>query len=596
MNRSGARIRALVPGIAGVLLVAACGMATDVQDSAVDDRGSRAVGASPDFAATWADWSNPANGFVIDGWSENNEKRVLWQQSDVTGNGNTETTVSEGMGYGLLLAYANNDQGLFDQFLNYVVNEGNTHGCAAWDSQAGSCTQRSLLMPWLVDHTGDPFEYQGNNTSGSATDADIQIAWAVGLAAEMQQQGKWRAFSPGSALPSNLGSYSQVYSALLTEIESHDIDRGTNLYLPGNQWGAAGQAVIFSGYYTPRAMDFFAAHPPGNEAAVASSGGSSCAPASTVLCVEFANNAGTALHADYVSGKSSPAGQPVPQWSPGLNDGQSTPAVSTGYSASFMGQAWSGEWATIGFDLAEYDASGTATTQCPYQFNMDAEGNWTAEKLSGKAELNCSVATVASNSFTVTVSPPPIDWGAVSSATLSKITAMQGKGGDANGHLIVDKFDPQTQTPVGWGPDNAYPAFGNDGARFPMWVGGCLLAGGCADASSALADLGSFFSNHLVNGQLPSTGYAWTEQAPFGTPLPTGTPVPANQQSLNATALVAAAAVGNTGLYQSLVGPTTAYSLATVSNQPHANDGSVPYFNATITLLSSAMFGSPNPL
>lgn len=146
-----------------------------------------------DFKSTYAQWSSKDNSFVnyIDQYDQ---ARVIFAGSAVTSHDNDgqSPTVSEGMGYGLLLAYANNDQILFDKFLRYVLGTAGNYGCSSYDPNKNTCYASSpFLMPWIVNKDGKPFNkvddpknpgvYHYSN--GSATDADIQIAWAVSLAA-----------------------------------------------------------------------------------------------------------------------------------------------------------------------------------------------------------------------------------------------------------------------------------------------------------------------------------------------------------------------------------------------------------------------------
>jgi len=101
--------------------------------------------------AEWEDWkskritSNGAGGY----------KRV---QRDASTN---YDTVSEGMGYGLLLAVCFNEQALFDDLYRYVKSHFNGNG----------------LMHWHIDANNNVTSHDGGD--GAATDADEDIALAL---------------------------------------------------------------------------------------------------------------------------------------------------------------------------------------------------------------------------------------------------------------------------------------------------------------------------------------------------------------------------------------------------------------------------------
>ena len=130
-------------------------------------------------------------------------------------NGVTNRTVSEGIGYGMLLAVYFADQTLFDNLWAFKVAR-----------SSGKTTQ---LMPWVIENDGitivDP---------NSASDADFDIAFAL-LMAHYQ----W-----GSG-----GTYN-YQSLALTEIQrcrQYDINTGTNSVRPGDAWNDWG----YPSYYFP---------------------------------------------------------------------------------------------------------------------------------------------------------------------------------------------------------------------------------------------------------------------------------------------------------------------------------------------------------
>lgn len=108
-----------------------------------------------------ADWNNYKNNF-IDQWSQNGDNfaKVVFTRS-----GQNDTGVSEGMGYGMLLAVQNNDQATFDKMLAFVLNSG--------------LVDQNGLLNWKYDQNGVLAQ-------GSATDADQDIAYSL-----LQAQKQW---------------------------------------------------------------------------------------------------------------------------------------------------------------------------------------------------------------------------------------------------------------------------------------------------------------------------------------------------------------------------------------------------------------------
>lgn len=166
-------------------------------------------------------------------------------------------TVSEGMAYGLFIAYAANDQKAFDKLLNFILFTSRVHGCGGVDS--GRCIRKTnYLMPWLVDKTGRPFHYTiagGHLTNGSATDADINIVWALGLASE-----RWKT---GSSTLMGSDNYAQIAKKMIAEIATYDFNQNVSffdqgkytVFSPGSQWGEGGKNLMYPGYFAPRALE-----------------------------------------------------------------------------------------------------------------------------------------------------------------------------------------------------------------------------------------------------------------------------------------------------------------------------------------------------
>jgi endo-1,4-beta-D-glucanase Y len=118
-----------------------------------------------------------------------------------------DTTVSEGIGYGMIFAVVMDDQTLFDAFWKYSQLHVNGNG----------------LMNWKVDPSGQvPMDGMG-----AATDADEDMAWALILADK-----KW---GGGGSLGM---PYLDVAKAQIDRIWNHEVDHGRgDLLLAGDSWG-----------------------------------------------------------------------------------------------------------------------------------------------------------------------------------------------------------------------------------------------------------------------------------------------------------------------------------------------------------------------
>lgn len=136
-------------------------------------------------------------------------RRVLWDDN--------ASTVSEGIGYGLLLAANFNDRALFDDLVRYFRLHKNPNG----------------LMVWRLNADGSP--YQGNS---SASDGDEDIA--LGLVAAHRQWGS------GGAI-----NYLQEATALIGNIMSHDVNLSTFALKGGDAWptGPVNPSYLAPAYY-----------------------------------------------------------------------------------------------------------------------------------------------------------------------------------------------------------------------------------------------------------------------------------------------------------------------------------------------------------
>jgi endo-1,4-beta-D-glucanase Y len=197
-----------------------------------------------------------------------------WKKTFVTGSGNStrvirpengNDTVSEGIGYGMLIAVYMGDQPLFDGLWSY----------------AKAHPASGLLMNWCIPGNGGSCSASG----GSATDADEDMAFAL-LQADKQWGG---------------GSYASDASMLIKQIGDKDIDTGTMLPNGGSNFGSGMQTN--PSYWAPAYYRAFATVDSGH-------------PWNTI-----ANNVYTALNA--IAGKSNgnAAGALVPAWCSGSNCG-----------------------------------------------------------------------------------------------------------------------------------------------------------------------------------------------------------------------------------------------------------------------------------
>jgi len=196
-----------------------------------------------------------------------------WKTTFVTGSGsstkvirpeNGNDTVSEGIGYGMLIAVAVGDQTLFDGLWGY--------------SQAH--TAAGTLMNWCLPAGGGSCSASG----GSATDADEDIAYAL-----IQAGKRWG------------GSYASNAAKVIGDIWAHDIDTAAMLPNGGSNFGNGMRTN--PSYWAPAFYKAFATVDSGHG------------------WTTVANNTYTALNA--IAGKSTgaAAGALVPAWCSGSNCG-----------------------------------------------------------------------------------------------------------------------------------------------------------------------------------------------------------------------------------------------------------------------------------
>ena len=156
------------------------------------------TGADPELArSAYERWKTEL--VTADGAGENLRVRRPGNEGD--------TTVSEGIGYGMIFAVVFGDQDMFDKFWKYSQGHLNSGG----------------LMNWKVDPSGN-VPMDGN---GAATDADEDMAWALLLADK-----KWGG-SGSLGMP-----YLDVAKGQIGKIWGREVDHGRgDLLLAGDSWG-----------------------------------------------------------------------------------------------------------------------------------------------------------------------------------------------------------------------------------------------------------------------------------------------------------------------------------------------------------------------
>lgn len=123
-------------------------------------------------------------------------------------------TVSEGIGYGMLIAAYAGDQDLLDGLWNYYTDFLNNNG----------------VMNWKINGCSSVIGQNG------ATDAELDAAMALIIANK-----RW----------GNSGNINYETSAtnLITTIKNHEVESGTNVLKPGDAWGGSETTNI--SYFAP---------------------------------------------------------------------------------------------------------------------------------------------------------------------------------------------------------------------------------------------------------------------------------------------------------------------------------------------------------
>jgi len=138
--------------------------------------------------------------------------------------GEQNSTVSEGIAYGMIIAVAMDDQPLFDALWKYSQLWKNEHG----------------LMHWYINAAGT--QVLGN---GGATDSDEDIAWSL-VMADRQWGGSGSVGMP----------YLDLAKAQIDRIWQWEVDHTrSDLLLPGDAWGSN---IIFNpSYFAPNQYRIF---------------------------------------------------------------------------------------------------------------------------------------------------------------------------------------------------------------------------------------------------------------------------------------------------------------------------------------------------
>ncbi len=142
-----------------------------------------------------------------------------------TPDGQVNSTVSEGIAYGVIIAVMFDDQPLFDAFYGYALR---------WANECG-------LMSWYIAPDGS----RALGT-GAATDADEDIAWALVMAA--------RQWGGRGSLSETYLSHAQRQIERIWQFEV-DHDRYADMLLPGDEW--RGRNVFNPSYFAPHQYRLF---------------------------------------------------------------------------------------------------------------------------------------------------------------------------------------------------------------------------------------------------------------------------------------------------------------------------------------------------
>lgn len=139
-----------------------------------------------------------------------NEARVIKYVNNI------ETTVSEGIAYGMLIVVYMGDKELYDKFLTYYIARKNKHG----------------MMNWIYENCDS-----GDNMKNGATDADLDVAYSLIVATKQWPNEK---------------RYKQEASMLIDSLQKFNFtlcNTGEIIQKPGDDFG--GCTCTNPSYYSP---------------------------------------------------------------------------------------------------------------------------------------------------------------------------------------------------------------------------------------------------------------------------------------------------------------------------------------------------------
>lgn len=151
------------------------------------------------------------------------------------------STVSEGIGYGMLIAVYMDDEDVFDGLWQYEL----AHTWQSCPPGGGGCTQ-TILMNWYIASDGSVATQgsTGQDGTGAATDADEDMAFALVMAdKQWGGQGKLQK------------GYLDYAKQLLGDIWKYEIDNN-RLPKTGSSWG--GDNTLNISYFAPAYYRVFA--------------------------------------------------------------------------------------------------------------------------------------------------------------------------------------------------------------------------------------------------------------------------------------------------------------------------------------------------
>jgi endo-1,4-beta-D-glucanase Y len=557
--------------------------AEPVQESvaeAIQDASNEAAPSST-WVSTYEQWTDPANHFV-EYLPELDQARVIFIGSSAfssDGQGERPTT-AEGMGYGLLLSYANNDQDTFDKFLRYTLAAALKYGCVPFDDSQGACMAKApLMMPWIVNAAGQPFSFQSSQdadakfSAGSSTGADIQIAWALSLASEKVKSGVWNdnkfktAYGPLR--------YQDIFNALAKAIRLNDVDMSTALYTPGSH--ATGAQVLNPGYLIPQAFEALDLVPPPSISTACPASPQAHHPEHS-LQLTFKNYTVHTVSIDYLGGSGAVKTTPNFAPKPGVQNGYIVSPLTTA-AATFSSENHNDANAVI--EATYYNENGEAVMKSHYAFQYE-DGKWS---VTDKGSTSQSLSCLTNNVATVLLTQDDI-----SDISFSFNTVISNS---AKAILNFQKTYNTALMPNAIQFGNSYPAndwsntYSFDACRFPLWASAYISKNpgnpNTLILTEVLNALVSSVQLYIANGTLPSGGINAQTQEPIGS-WEKATP------ALNAPIYLAAKLAGNEALADELEPALFTYDIT--ANQPQATDpagDSSPYFNAVIVLLTQAL-------